>query len=167
MRIIPSTVGRDIVTDFDDNIEWTVHTLCSELALWMFDDDAIPGPTSLVGLLSSSAFERLILETKCGAISTPLRLFLELSSVLYCSNGQSSYAGCSPCELWEFQASMGSKVLRSLDAALGAPTLMASSLDDLKALFLVVLATIIAVGYSKSWRYSGDVSLPRWTSSIL
>lgn len=136
---------------FEDAMQWDVHTLCSELILWMSDNDAQPGSTSLVGILSSIAFELLIFPFVGRDLSMHLRLLVELTATLYSSGGQASYAGRQPSTLWSIHAYFGSKVVQSLDVALSTASLERSSLEQLKALFLVLLATIIAIGYSKEW----------------
>ena len=163
-KMINTSFGTDSIEAlpaFESSIQWDVHALCSELARWMFDDDAQPATTSLVGILSSFSFERLIsssLDTVNLGFGRSLRLFVELSAALYSSGGQASYAGLQSPDLSGLQAYLGDKVLRSLDAALlSAPKNL--SLENRKGLFLAVLATIVAVGYSRAWGHIVDVSL--------
>jgi len=151
IRISNAAVDQDF--SFEKKIQWDVHSLCSELALWMFDNDAQPSSTSLVGIFSSLAFERLIsssLDAVSVDLCTNLRLLVELSAALYSGSGQTPYAGLQPHELWAIQAYVGKKLFQSLDIALNT-ALKQASFDNMKGLFLVVLATIIAVGYSRAW----------------
>ena len=155
----PSILGPNGPTAFDDNMKWDVHSFCSELALWMLDDDAQPASTSLVGILSSFAFDNLLCPFLNAELCSRLRLLVGLSAALFCSNGQSAYAGRRSTELWGLQASVGTKLLQSLDVAVVDILTTNTSLEKLKALFLALLATIIAVGYSKAWNYASDVSV--------
>ena len=163
LRMHLGIIGQSEALAFENRIGWDVDTLCAELAQWMLDDDAQPASTSLVGILSSLAFEKLIVPLLGPLLSenicTNLRLFVELSSALYCSNGQIAYAGCRSSELWGVQAYVGTKVLQSLDVAMTNVFSAKASLAELKALFLALLATIIAVSYSRPWNHLADVSI--------
>lgn len=132
-------------------MHWNVHDLCSEFVLWMFDQDARPGTTSLVGILSSLAFERLISPFVPRGIIMHLRPFIELTAFLYSSGGRSSYANRRPSDLWRLHAYLGSKVLQCLNKVLNNTSLEKSTLGELQAIFLVLFATLIAVGYSRRW----------------
>lgn len=125
----------------------------------MFDDDAQPASTSLVGILSSLAFERLISSTNMISVNMcmHLRLLVEISAALYSSDGRTSYAGLQSPDLWAIHAYVGTKVLQSLDIALSTALSTDVSIEDQKGLFLAVLATIIAVGYSRVWSSAADI----------
>ena len=152
--------ARHTSPGFDAELQLDVHTLCSELSLWMFDEDAQPASTSLVGIFQSSAFESLVQPFLGNDICQHLRLLVELTSALYCSNGQISYAGRQSTELWAMQAYVGTKVLQSLDVTISSVFFKEISLEKVKALFLALLATIIAVGYFRVWDQTGTVRLP-------
>ena len=128
----------------------------------MFDEHAEPASTSLTGLLSSVAFGNLIassIDVITANISLHLRLLVEFSAVLYCGNGQTAYAGLQPFELWDIHAYVGTKVLQMLDMALGAASSGKLSFEHLKGLFLALVATIIAVGYSGNRNCIANVGL--------
>ena len=146
---------------FDAELQLDVHTLCSELALWMFDEDAQPASTSLVGIFSSSAFESLVQRSLGVDLGRHLRLLVELTSALYCNSGQVLYAGRQSTELWSMQAFVGTKVLQSLDVIISNVFFKEVSLEKIKALFVALLATIIAVGYFRIWNRGMTVSIPR------
>ena len=166
MRKYSGLVGHHEALAFENEIDWDVDTLCSEVAQWILDDDAQPASTSLVGIFSSLAFEKLIAPLLGGDMSTNLRLLVEMSSVLYCSDGLTTYAGCRSTELWSVQAHVGTKVLQSLDVKMAATfsASISSPAPDPKALFLALLATIIAVSYSRAWKYLAHVSIPQQQS---
>ena len=128
----------------------------------MFDDNAQTASTSLVGLLSSRAFERLISSSTDlinADMCVHLRLLVELSAALYCIDNQQSYAGLGTPNLWLIHAYIGRKVLRDLDVALSDVINRVASPEYLKRLFLVILATIIAVGYSKACTLTTEVTI--------
>lgn len=137
-------------------IKWDVRSISSEIVLWMTDDDAQAGSTSLVGILSSSAFESMLSNYVDRSLSRNLRLLVEPTSFLYSNGSQASYADCDWTSLWSVRSFVGTRVLQELETALGNASLAAASLEKLTALFLVQFATIIAVGYSNSRGSSGD-----------
>ena len=142
---------------FDDMIKWNVGSISSEFVLWMSDDDAQPGSTSLVGILSSSAFEGMVSKFVGRSLSKHVKLLVKLTSYLYSCEGQASYADCDSTSLWSLRSFVGTRVLQELEPALGNSSLAAALLEKLTALFLILFATIIAVGYSEPRSPSGDL----------
>ena len=141
---------------FDDMIKWDVGSISSEFVLWMSDDDAQPGSTSLVGLLSSSAFEGMISKFVDRSLSKHVRLLVKLTSYLYSCEGRASYADCDS-SLRSLRSFVGTRVLQELEPALGNSSLAAALLEKLTALFLILFATIIAVGYSEPQSPAGHL----------
>ena len=129
-------------------IKWDVRSISSEFVLWMCDDHAQAGATSLVGILSSSAFESMISKFVDRSLSENLRLLVKLTSFHYSCGSQMSYAECDSTSLWSLRCFAGTRVLQGLELALGNASLAVASREKLTALFLVQFATIIAVGYS-------------------
>lgn len=111
-------LGEIAPKGLDDEIEWNVHTICSEITLWMFDDDAEQGSTSLVGILSSSAFQRLISNYLDRVLCNNLRVLVKASSILYCNGEQALYAGRNYIELCSICSFYGTKVLEGIDDVL-------------------------------------------------
>lgn len=138
-------------------IKWDVASISSEFVLWMSDDHAQPGSTSLVGILSSSAFESMISKLVDKRLSKCVRLLVRLTSFLYSHESQASDPNCNPTSMWSLRSFAGTRVLQELESALGKPSLAAASHEKLAALFLVLFATIIAVGYSNPRRSSGGL----------
>ena len=155
-------VAENASSSFDDMIKWDVRSISSEFVLWMSDDDAQPGSTSLVGILSSSAFECMISKFVDSSLSRYARLLVKLTSILYSYGSQASYANCDSTSLWSLCSFAGTKVLRELELALGNASLAAASREKLTSLFLVLFTTIIAVGYSKPQSPSGDQAASRY-----
>ncbi len=168
----PFIVADNSCPSFDAMIKWDVGSISSEFVLWMTDDDAQPGSTSLVGILSSSAFENMISKFVDRSLSKHVRLLVKLTSLLYSREGQASYTSCDLTSLWSLRSFVGTRVLQELEPALGTPSLSIALFEKLTALFLVLFATIIAVGYSKPRSPSGDLGastsgLPVYQSPIL
>lgn len=138
-------------------IKWDVGSIALEFVVWMSADDAQTGSTSLVGMLSSSAFESMISKFVDRSLSRYVRLLVELTSFLYSYGSKASYADCDSTSLWSLRSFSGARVLQQLEPALGPTALAAASDEKLRALFLVLFATIIAVGYSKQRGPSGDL----------
>ena len=138
-------------------IKWDVASISSEFVLWMTDDDAQSGSTSLVGLLSSSAFESMISKFVDRSLSKNVKLLVQLTTFLYSCASEASYADCDLTSTWNLCSSVGSRVLQELEPALSNASLAAASLERLTALFAVQFATIIAVGYWKPRSPSGDL----------
>lgn len=141
-------MGPDICQPFNNVIQWDVGSISLEFVLWMTDDHAQPGSTSLVGILSSSAFESLISKFVDESLSKHVRLLVETTLYLNPHGNQTSYVGCD--NWWRLHSLAGNRVLQELESALGNASLATASLEKLTALFLVQFATIIAVGYSES-----------------
>ena len=162
----PFIVADNFCQSFDAMIKWDVASISSEFVLWMTDDDAQPGSTSLVGILSSSAFENMISKFVDRSLSKYVRLLVKLTSLLYSREGQAPYVGCDSTSLWSLRSFAGARVLQELEPALGTPSLSVASLEKLTALFFVLFATIIAVGYSKPRSPSGDLGAPTFGLSV-
>lgn len=143
----PIIAVKNVCPSFDDMIKWDVGSISAEFVLWMSDDHAQPGATSLVGILSSFAFESMISKFVDSSLSKHLRLLVELTSILYSCGSQASYAGCDLTDLRSLRSFVGTRVLQELELTLGNASLAAASPEKLRALFLVQFATIIAVGY--------------------
>lgn len=158
----PLSIVENVCPSFDDMIEWDVRSISSEFVLWMCDEHAQTGSTSLVGILSSSAFESMLSKLVGGALSRHLKLLVKLTSFLYSSGGQASYADCDSSTLWSLRSFAGTRVLQDLVLALCNASLAAALLEKLTALFLVLFATIIAVGYTEPRRPSGDLDASTW-----
>lgn len=105
------------------------------------------------------------------SLSKHVRLLVEVTLVLYSCGSQASYADCDSTSLWSLRSFTGTRVFQGLEQALGNASVATASLEKLTALFLVLFATIISVGYSNRGCPSGDpsastVGLPVYQSQI-
>ena len=149
-------LGTDKRT-FDLEFHWDLGSIASDCAEWVLDERVKPGSNSRVWILSSIDAETLLSEFVDGNLSKAVRVLVETSSILYNWGMDTSYSHYSSSELWSLRSFAGSQVLHGLERALNVQRLAVVSADVLKALFLVILGTIIAVGYSTSVSNSDEV----------
>lgn len=114
---------------------------------------------SRVGVLCSFNFILRLSDLVPEKLKLHFRLFVELSSVLYCNGAQRDYDSYSRIELSLVQSFLGTKVLKGLGKALASSALAKANTHELQALFLVLFGTIIAVSYSEQPRLSDTVSI--------
>lgn len=117
-----------------------------------------PGSNSRVWIFSSLKAESLLSAFVGGNLSKAFRVLVETSSILHIWGMDTSYSHYSSTDLWSIRSFAGSQVLHDLERALNLQRLANASADVLKALFLVLLGTIIAVGYSTSVSASEGVN---------
>lgn len=108
-------------------------------------------------MFSTLKAELLLSSFVDGNLSKALRVLVETSSILRNWGINTSYSHYSSSDLWSIRSFAGSQVLQGLEYALKNTRLAKASADVLKALFLVLLATIIAVGYSASVSHLDEV----------
>lgn len=123
-------------------------------------DETLPPPnTSAIGILSSFRLKQLLEEWLGTDMASTLRLFCETSSVLYSHGFGTDPTDHIAKQIRNVQNLAGSKVLELLEVALSKNNLSKSSPQTLKALFLVLFGTILAVGYSKPTADCNGVSV--------
>lgn len=129
----------------------------------MSNQNSEPASTSRVGILSSSKLEHLLDNLVDKGLRRAFKLLIESSSVLYNHDGDTDFywKSYSLADLANIRSIAGTLVLQHLERALKNLALAKYSLRELKALFLIVFGTIIAVGYSKPVTQADDVSITR------
>ena len=151
-------ITENVKHDPQSELYWNLDTITRDFAQWMSDQQLTPASTSRVGILSSFNLVRLLSTFVSGNMSQNFRLFVETSSALY-NRGFQEYAGYNPIDLARIRSFAGNKVLKGLEKTLNNSALSCASLFELKALFLILFGTIVAVGYSEQMTLSGSVSL--------
>ena len=132
---------------FKEVVHWDVDALCTDFATWMTADTTQPVATSRVGLLSSMQCQKLLFGYLNDDLCKYLPLLVRTSSLLY--NRQDSPHPCYTYEqLSSARSLLGNELLINLETALKPIALSKKSKQQLEALFLVVLGTIIAVVYT-------------------
>ena len=154
----------DVDLAFESEVLWDLDAMVSEFAGWMSQKHAVPASTSRVGILSSPKFTSLLRPIANEDLIRTFRLLVESSSVLYNYQGQLDIFWNDYCEddLESIHCFAGTSVLRQLERTLSNVALAETSLREMKALFLILFGTIIAVGYSRPARHNDEVSIPIW-----
>lgn len=141
---------------FDPDIHWDLGTFAADCAEWILDESVEPGSNSRVWMFSSLDAERLLSTFVDDNLSKALRVLVRTSSILHNWGMNTSCSHYSSSDLWSIRSFAGSQVLHGLERALNLQRLAKSPADVLKALFLVILGTVIAVGYSASVSHSDE-----------
>ena len=154
----------DVQLAFESEVLWDLDAMVSDFAGWMSQKHALPASTSRVGILSSANFTRLVRPIADEDLIRTFRLLVESSSVLYNYDGQLDIHWKDYCQddLKSIRPFAGTSVLRQLERILSNVALAETSLKELKALFLILFGTIIAVGYSQPIGHNQEVSVPVW-----
>ena len=143
--------------DSDPQVNRDLGTIAAECAEWILDECVKPGSNSRVWMFSSLDVERLLSPFVDANLRKAHRVLVETSSILRNWGMDKSYSDYSSSDLWSIRSFAGSQVLQGLERALNLQRLAKCSADVLKALFLVILGTVIAVGYSTSVSQSNEV----------
>ena len=93
-------------------------------------------------------------------LTRTFKILVESSSVLYNYDGQLDiqWKDYYKDDLESVRSFAGTSVLRELERILSNTALAETSLNDLKARFLILFGTIIAVGYSRPVGHNPEVS---------
>ena len=149
---------------FESEVLWDLDAMVSEFAGWMSHKHALPASTSRVGILSSAKFTQLVCPITDEDLTRTFRLLVESSSVLYNYDGQLDiyWKDYYTDDLESIRSFAGTSVLRHLERILSNIALAEASLKEMKALFLILFGTIVAVGYSRPVGHNQEVSTPVW-----
>ena len=143
--------------NFPLEIRWDLESVVSDCAEWVLEEGLRPETNSRVWIFSSFKAETLLSTFVGGNLSKALRVLVETSSILYNWGMDANYLQYSPSDLWRIRSFAGSQAIHGLEDALKNVKLAKASVDVLKSLFLALLGTIIAVGYSASVPYLSEV----------
>ena len=159
-RILPNSecvLTENTQLAFKTCLRWDIDSIASNFVEWMTSDTASPASISRVGILTSFKFQRILAGLLGKNLSISFRLLLETSSILYSQGDKVSYQGYSCGQLHLIQCAAGTRVLQMLHRALGKNILASFPMEKLKALFLILVGTIVAVGYSDKQVQAIDV----------
>ncbi len=148
----------DAERTFKPRILWDLDAVSSDCAKWICEEHVEPVSNSRVWMLSSLKAEDLLSNFVDPDLSKALRILVETSSILHNWGGDATFSHYSSSDLWSIRSFAGSQALRNLGAVLTNNRLATSSKDVLKAVFLILLGTIIAVGYTSSVSQEVEVS---------
>lgn len=152
-------IAKDIQLEVESDIRWDLGLISQEFAQFLSDPRITFSSRSRVGILCSFRLIRLLSELVPDPLSQHFRLFLETSSVLYNSGDQCDYAGNGHRDVLLARSFVGTRVLKGLERALGSTALARASMNELKALFVMLFGTIIAVSYSEQSKPTKNVGI--------
>jgi hypothetical protein len=115
------------------------------------DSGILPAPTSKVGILCSPGVEKLLQAQVGPELSSSFQQMLLACSTAYIQDKGVRICGLSEEELQQISSLAGESVLSSLEILLTSAALekRAGSHEYLQALYLILLGTVLAVGYTQ------------------
>jgi hypothetical protein len=144
---------RSITLNFNSQITWDLKTIILELVEWVNNPHL--SNTSKVGLFSSPDFLDLVTPYVGDEVGVSFQRMLYAESLAFTQPTSSEKHQLSVQELQQIGAIAGHNVLRFLDRRLKSDSLRSSSKNALEASFLLLVGTILAVGYSYPSRDTG------------
>ena len=135
--------------DFELPFSWDLALISRELSAWLTSPEPAL-PLSVVGLLSGYGVRDIISTTLGHEIGDSIWLFLYSTSILW-TRGESDdfkFQRLSKQNLQDVSIFAAHRVLSALDYATTAKTLGKYSKEELTALFIGLLSTIITVSYT-------------------
>lgn len=109
--------------------------------------------------LYSVNFERLLSDSVGIGMSRNISLLVRMSSMFRVDSKVFSFVGFNATDFMYLTSSFGSMVLRGLEAAVDNGYLKSLTVEQMKGLFLAILATIVAVGSYTAVRQGFEVGL--------
>jgi hypothetical protein len=137
---------RSITLSFGSQITWDLPTLVLEIVDWLNYPQR--SETSKVGTLSSPEFLDLLEPYVDPEIGVSFQRMLYAESLAYVQQTADKKHTLSIPELQEIGALAGHNILSFLDHKLRSDSLRACSKENLEATFLLLVGTILAVGYT-------------------
>jgi hypothetical protein len=141
-------VIHPISLEYEGHIVWDITELSRDWASWICRNDRNPN-VSKIGVMSSLRFQHMI--TPC--ISNPLagyfRLLMYTSSIIYNHGPQPSYSRFALGDFFKVRSITGAKVLAGLDKLLRPAELARATVEKVRAVFLMLFGTTLAVLYNE------------------
>lgn len=132
---------------FASHVVWDLRALTEDTVEWL--NDSMISDTSKVGTFSSPRFLDLIAPWVDEATRRDFQQMIYATTLAYTQTSAPDKHHLNPLELRRIGAVAGHKLLKVLDEKLKPQSLKGCSEDDLQALFLLVVGTILAVGYAE------------------
>jgi hypothetical protein len=155
-----------ITLEFDSQITWSLESLTKEMIAWLNDPSS--SSTSKVGSMSSPQFQALVQPSFGDEASIKFQRMMTAISLAHTQQNlpharlddhssesttlhERSEQGNNPIimELQRIGAVAGHQFLMFLDKKLTPQSLATLSKEDLQALFLMIMGTILAIGYAQ------------------
>ncbi|KAN0122932.1 hypothetical protein V8E51_001258 [Hyaloscypha variabilis] len=140
-------ISASIELNFPLDFEWNLDSLSQHVSSWL--GNPAKSPTSKVGILCSTSFQRLIQAQVGSDLSHAFQQMLLASTTAYNQERDAETSQFSDEELQQITSVAGEYVLASLERRLTPAELEKNTgrLEYSQALFLILLGTILAVGY--------------------
>jgi hypothetical protein len=137
-----------IVLESASEITWDLSTIVDDVAAWL--NNTKVSPSSKVGILSSPNFMELI--KPCVGHDTMLSFqrMLYSQSLAYLRLATEDKYRINVLELRQIGAITGQGFLKFLDSKLRPQSLASCAKEEIQTLYLLVIGTVLAVGYSSS-----------------
>lgn len=163
--IAKSTIltSASITLDFPSHITWDLRAMVGDVVDWL--NDRMVSATSKVGTLSSPQFLELTSPSVDDNTRTNFQLMIYAISIAYTQIDAANTHPLSNSELNQIGSLAGHGLLAFLDEKLKPRSLKHCSEADLHALFLLIIGTILAVGYIEPDTSSSGLQKPVWILS--
>ncbi|KAH8748730.1 hypothetical protein F5882DRAFT_386889 [Hyaloscypha sp. PMI_1271] len=137
-----------IILESASEITWNLSTIVDDVAAWL--NNTKVSPSSKVGILSSPNFMELI--KPCVGHDTMLSFqrMLYSQSLAYLRLATEDKYRINVLELRQIGAITGQGFLKFLDSKLRPQSLASCAKEEIQTLYLLVIGTVLAVGYSSS-----------------
>jgi len=140
-------IDENVLRHLGEKILGSLNTSASFLAGWKSENDNAPSTVDRVTLLSSPEVSRLLAGFLGNPLAGHLQLFME-SALFFSSDKQDSHASFPASLFREGITRTAFMVVQNLEAALAPSSLAKASLVWLQMIFLVLLGTLVTVGFT-------------------
>lgn len=135
-----------ISLEFASQVTWDLDALVDDIVGWL--NVPFLSETSKVGIMSSPQFLAIIKGSIEDSIGVKFQRMIYAISLAYTQPTASDKHQLSTGELYQIGSMAGHDLLQYLDERLKPQPLSQCSQNDLRAMFLIVFGTILAVGYA-------------------
>jgi hypothetical protein len=144
-RALGPTTGSDISMGMPIPFDWEIESMWAYIARWFITEQESPG-MNMVGIMSSMRFCRIVSQFVDPALGGAFRRLICAASML---DVERLPFGCQSVkeDFIESMTHAGNEVLRLLEALLEPKTLAQTSRQKLGTIFIILVGTIIAIGY--------------------
>lgn len=136
--------------------EWNTSAVSNYMAAWLRETQ--PSDASPVGIMSCARFCTMLPAIVDQEVARMLKLLVYVASILH-TGDRDPYSVLSTDDLLKLASHDGAEVTNFLHSSLKPNGLAQRSLEDLNALFLIVLGAIVAVTYLPTEKVSHHTRL--------
>jgi hypothetical protein len=132
---------------FAEHVKWDVGSFAETCAKWISNPDMTG--ISQVGAMSSPQFQNLITPLVGDAISREFRCMVYAMSLAHTQQGATKKQQYTLLELQIMGLTAGEQFLPFLERQLSPQSLANRSRYELQVIFLMIVGTILAIGYAR------------------